>query len=176
MHNVESFSPWLYGITNNKKVKDSFMKERKKDLFISKKQEISKEKYKFICDKYSGHILERRGFETKPSSSLVSKQLVYLTTTAAEEIAVYTKEDDIFKLLSNHTDDDAQFFNVDILDALHTLHYFEAMRYGYDMIYRDSSFLEGVNPLKPCEYKIDHFSLFMRLFGNTVDVENIIKE
>ena len=175
LHGIDSFSPWLYAITDNKKLKDSFIYERKKDMFISKKKEMTKEEYKLFSASHSGHVLGRRGFETKSSSSLSRSEIVYLTSTNAEESSVYTKEEEIFSLLGKNTDESAIFFKPKLLDALNMLHYFESMKFENIMTMRNDYFLEGVNHLKQGEYRMDYFGVFMYLYGKSIDIKAIIK-
>ena len=176
LHNIDGFSPWLYAFTDSKKLNDSFIKERKKDMFTSVKKEITEEEFLSIKKKYSGHILRRRGFTTKSSSSISSKVTIKITATEAEEIEVYTKEDMCMDVLSKHTDDEAQYFNDDIINALHILHYFEALSYNQEKVYGFRNFfLEGLPPFEVTNYSIDHFSIFMMLYGRTIDRDYLMK-
>lgn len=175
LHNIDGHSPWMYAFTDKKELKDSFIKERKKDKFIAVKKDITEDEFKKLKKNYSGHILGRRGFETKSSSSSSTKIIVKMTCTQAEEESVYTKEDTCFSVLAKYTDEISRYFNDELILALHKLHYFEAEQYEkQNVIGMRDYFLEGLPPFEITDYSIDYFGVFLMLYGNTLDKKELL--
>lgn len=170
----DGLEPYLYAITDKKDLRDSFFQERKKSMFISKKKEITKDKYTIICSRYSQYILGRKGYKTKSFSSLNDTEIVYLVSTNKEESSIIEKEDKVFLHIGQFTDEDAKYFNDEILKALDTLMYFDMYKYTNLMYNIDDYFTSGIC-IMPDKYKLDEFGVFLYLFGNTLDKERIIK-
>lgn len=173
--NEPPISPFLYAFTTKKYLRDSFKEERKKDIFVIKEKEISKQEYKNLLQHNKQYELGRRGYETKASSSSLSKKVqIYLTSTEYEEMDVFVKADHVFTELGKYTDPYAKAFNSDVLRALHNLHYFEIMKFCD----ADDYFLGGISEFsfeRASNVNIDSFSIFMKLYGSTLDLKNLLK-
>ena len=168
--------PSLYAITDKKKLKNSFIKERKKDIFTVKEKEVTKEELTMILRNHSSYLLGRHGFETQSmSSDLPKKCYIYLTTTFKEEIDVVEKEDSIFLYLGKLIDDDAKFFNEKLLKALNELHYFEIYKFVNQIYMYNDYFVKGVEEIYTGKYKLDLFSVFLFLYGDTLDKKGLIE-
>ena len=173
----ENIHPFLYAITDKKRLKDSFMKERKKSLFVVKEKSVTKEQFLNICKNHGRYLLGRRGFYTNsPSSSFSAKSIIYLTTTEYEEMDVITKEDTVILELGRYTDEDARAFNVKLLKALHELHYFEIYKFVNDYYCQDDYFVKGISSFSSNNYQIDMFGVFLYLYGHTLDKKGLIKD
>ena len=142
-HGINGFQPFLYAFTNDKKIKESFMKERKKEMFACTTKELTEKEYKRLCNHNSGYILGRRGFETKSSSSFNDKTNVFITATMAEEISVYSAEDKVMVQMSKFIDYESRYFNSDILKALSVLLYFNIQKFTLNGL--NDWFLEGLS-------------------------------
>lgn len=172
-----NFQPFLYALTDKKKLKDSFMKERKKSMFVVKEKELTKDEFINVCKHHGNYILDKRGFETKsPFKKLSNTSVIWLTATDYEEIDVIKKEDTVLLELSRFMDNEAKAFNSDILKALNKLHYFEIYKFINEVQCHHSYFVSGVDTFIAEKYKIDMFSVFLYLYGDTLDMEGLINE
>lgn len=170
----DDIRPFLYAITDKKKLKDSFMNERKKSLFVVKEKEMTREAFLNVCKYHGKYLLGKRGFETRsPFPDVSSSTIIWLTTTDYEEMDVFTKEDSVILSLGKFTDDIACAFNKDLLKSLDMLHYFEIYKFVNDRRY--SYFVEGVDLFSSDKYRIDMFGVFLYLYGETLDKEGLIK-
>lgn len=163
-------NPHLYAITDKKDLKNSFMEERKKSLFVVKKKELEKDEYKEFIRNHSTYLLGRRWFETKPSSSnsLEKRAVAYITATQSEEMDVFMKMDDVLLEISKFTDEASIAFNTKLLHALNKLMYFEIKKYR-EIIYNTYNyFTDGVEYAPISDIKIDALGVFLYLYGNTM--------
>ena len=171
----QDIHPFLYAITDKKKLKDSFVKERKKSLFVVKEKDMTKEQFLQLCSQHGKYLLGKRGFETQsPFPELSSSSVIWLTTTDYEEMDVFTKEDTVLVSLGRYTDDIACAFKKELLKALDLLHYFEIYKFVNDRRY--SYFVEGVDLFSSENYRIDMFGVFLYLYGDTLDKEGLLKD
>lgn len=171
----ENIHPYLYALTDKKKLKDSFIKERKKDMFIVKEKDISKSDFFILCKTHSKYLLNRHAFETNsPFKNISEKAVIYLTTTDYEEMDVIMKEDKVILDISRFTDYEAKAFNKDLLIALNNLHYFEINKFAN--IHENNYFLSGVKTFDISNYRIDMFGVFLYFYGNTLDKNGLMKE
>ena len=163
-------APFLYAITDNKKLKNSFMKERKKSLFVVKEKEMEKEEFKEILKFHDKYLLGRHGFETKHVSSnkFEKSTNVFLTTTRYEEMDVFTKSDKVILEIGRLTHEYAKCFNTKMLKALDTLHYFEIYKFKNDVFEDYDYFVDGVEPFSINNNRIDSLGVFLYLYGNTL--------
>jgi len=168
--------PFLYAITDKKKLRDSFMKERKKSMFIVREKIMNKEEFLEICKHHSRYLLGERGFETNsPFPKLSSSSVIWLTTTDYEEMDVITKEDAVILDLGKYTDDISVAFNKDLLSALEKLHYFEIYKFVNEVQCFHNYFVAGVDTFSSSRYHIDMFGVFMYLYGDSLDMEGLLK-
>ena len=173
----ESFEPFLYAITDKKKLKDSFVKERNKHMFVVKEKELTKDEFTIICSNHGKYILGRRGFETQSHSpNLQSKSVIYITTTFQEEMDVIEKDDTIFLSLGKFTDECAKYFNKKLLAALNTMYYFEIYKFVNEVYCYHDYFVRGVDTFTTENYKIDMFGVFLYLYGDSLDKEGLLKD
>ena len=165
-------APVLYAITDKKELKNSFVEERKKSLFVVKKREISKDEFIELMKQHSSYLLGRRGFVTKPSSeysALKKLEVVYITATQYEEMEVFTKTDSVILDLSKYTDEISACFNRKLIEALYTLKYYDVVSYCNNMLNTYNYFTEPlVNVGEDCDYRIDELGVFIYLFGYTM--------
>ena len=176
--NDKVFEPFLYAITDNKKYAKSFLKERKKSMFVCKEKYVSDKEYKDIFSKHSGYLLNRRGFLTKSyNNSLKGTEIAYLTTTNKEEMDVYLKADSVMQMLCKYTDNISYAFNNELLNALNTLHYFEILKFKEEKTSYIDDFLSCIHDIdmRSCfgDFKMDELSVFLYLYGNTIDEKNL---
>lgn len=177
-HGKHVAEPYLYAVTDKKELKDSFLLERKKSMFIAKKKDIDKSEYKHFIAEHSGYVLGRRGFETSTSSSSFNRTHVYLTATAREEMDVYVNADRAVLEVGKYTKEYSRCFNSNILRALDTLHYFEIYKFrNNEEFHYDDYFVAGVTQfsLDSGAYVVDGFTVFMFLYGETIDRKEILK-
>ena len=166
--------PYLYAVTDKKHLKEQFLKERKKDMFTAVKKDISSKHYKEFLVKNHSYELGRRGYETSSPNSLLKREYVYLISTAYEEMDVFMKADKVILEIGKYTDEVARTFNKKLLVALHKLHYFEIYKFcNWDQY---DYFVNGVECFKSDEYMIDSFSVFLYLYGNTLDKKGMIND
>lgn len=169
--------PYLYALTDKKKLKNSFMKERKKSMFVVKEKTMERSDFLNICKTHSKYLLAERGFETNsPFRHLSSSTVIWLTTTDYEEMNVITKEDVVILELGKYTDDISRAFNTDLLKALDKLHYFEIYKFVNEVQCHHSYFVAGVDTFSASKYRIDMFGVFMYLYGSTIDREGLLKD
>jgi hypothetical protein len=175
-HDGNGINPYLYAVTDNKELKNSFIKERKKNLFTVVKKDLNQKDYKSFINEHHGYVLGRRGYETSASSSL-SKIHVFLTSTMNEEMDVYTKADMVILDVGRNTQEYCCCFNEKLLNALNILHYFEIYKFKNkeEYLYEDY-FVNGVQPFRSDNYDIDSLGVFMYLYGHTLDRKEIGKE
>lgn len=166
-------TPSLYAITDDKNLKNSFMEERKKSLFIVKQKEIDKKDYKNFISRHDGYLLGRRCFETKSSSSelLKNRAVAYITATWSEEMRVHTSMDKVVLEISRFTDEYSGAFNKKILSALNTLLYFDVLAYKCDMTGNSSYLTSGFNYLPPNDFRIDALGVFLYYYGYTMSTD-----
>ena len=173
-------TPYLYAVTDKKYLKDSFMKERKKNMFKSIKKDMSKDTYKKFLYEHKSYELGRRGFQTNPASSdnLYKKQQVYLTATGYEEMDVFMKSDKVILEVGKLTHEYAETFNRELLEALHKLHYFEIYKFRNRELYDyDPEFTMGVSSFNESyDYDIDNLGVFIYLYGNTLDKKELMRD
>lgn len=169
--------PFLYAITDKKKLKESFMKERKKSMFVVKEKIMTKDEFLEICKHHGRYLLAERGFETSsPFPKLSSSSVIWLTTTDYEEMDVITKEDVVILELGKFTDDESKAFNKDLLQALDKLHYFEIYKFINEVQCHHNYFVAGVDTFTTEKYHIDMFGVFMFLYGDSLDMEGLLKD
>lgn len=90
------------------------------------------------------------------------------------------KDDDAIIELAKHTDEISKYFNEELLLALTELRYFEAYKFSNTYISNTHDyFVEGVsidNFIGSVGgLGIDYLGLFLYLYGNTIDNEEIVK-
>ena len=179
-HGKHVNTPFLYAVTDNKELKDTFIKERKKNMFKVMKKDIKKDDYKQFLYDHKSYELGRRGFETRSSSSnnlLCKKEYVYLVATGYEEMEVYVKSDTVILEIGKYTREYAQTFNKKILHALNKLHYFEIYKFRNREVYHyEDEFVSGVIPFEKDDFVIDSLGVFLFLYGNTLDIGGIKHE
>lgn len=166
-------APILYAITDKKELKNSFIEERKKSLFVIKSREISKDEFRDLMREHSSYLLGRRGFVTKPSSEysgLQKTDVVYITASQFEEMEVFTKTDSIVLDISRYTDEIAACFNRKVMKALYTLKYYDIVSYRNNMLNTYNYFTEPLINVDDdnCDYRIDELGVFIYLFGHTM--------
>lgn len=158
-------TPFLYAITSNKKLKDSFLRERNPKLFFCRKKELDKEGENILCLQSRGKILTKQAFTTRNSDG---NQEVELIVTADEDMGTYTHDTDILKIVSKFIDHEVCNVTDDILKALNTLSYFTIMNYVSEI---SDPFLDGVEVEEPFNgFSFDRLGVFIKLFGDTLNI------
>lgn len=165
-------SPSLYAITDKKDLKNSFMKERKKSLFVVKERELNKDEYNEIMKSSRSYLLGRRGFVTKPSSgysTLKERCEVYLTATSKEEMDVFIKTDAVMLEVSKYTDEVSEVFNTKLMKALNTLKYYDLLAYRNNVYNTYSYFTQPLeSTISSSDFKIDELGVFLYFYGYTL--------
>ena len=174
-HGKNIDTPYLYAITDNKRIKDKFFRERKKSMFKSIEKDMDKNLYKKFLSEHKSYELWRRGFETSSPDGLGKKAHIFLIATAYEEMNVVTQNDRVIMEIGKYTDEIARTFNKDLLKALNKLYYFEIYKFCNSDFYGcNDYFVRGVIPFKSEDFCIDSFSVFLFLYGDTLDKKVII--
>ena len=177
--NSISDSPFLYAFTEKKNLKDTFLEERKKDMFICKKHDITEKEYKELKSNHGSSLyLTRKGFRT--SHTIGEMDIVYMTIILGEDMDVFTNSDKVISEIAKYTDPISRSFNKELLKALDTLEYFNIQKFSSTPTDEDW-FLRGVGDyasfdFKGADIRIDEFSLFLYFFGNTIDYDYIMKK
>lgn len=173
--------PILYAITNKKYIKDNFVNERKKDMFVVKSKEMPKDEITDFLNTNNRYVLGIRGFETSCEVlGKVSRTHVYLTTTVSEEMDSFIRSDIAILEMAKKTDSYSKYFNNKLINALNKLKYFEIYKFKEETYesYSDKYFenISAFDNYHNGKYCIDSFGVFMFLYGNTIDSKFILKD
>ena len=159
--------PELYGVTDNKEIRDVFLKDRDKTLFISLKKDFTKKDYKLFLSDHYGYELKYRNFDTddEKANGPLGKS-VSIVTTFNEEMQTYLKQDRVYEILAEYTNDFVTLFNDELLEALNLLGYFNI----YKFCHVCDEFVAGVQSFDSdidFPFKVDSFGLFLHMYGHT---------
>lgn len=78
----------LYAFTDKKELADEFMKTRDMEKFLLVKDDLSKEEYRFLKDKFRGCIITKTQFRTRSTEAFGESTLVDVVCTWSEEESV----------------------------------------------------------------------------------------
>jgi hypothetical protein len=166
--------PFLYAITDDKELCQTFLETRRSDLFEAVKKDLKKEDYKYFLRDHLSLKLGIKKFRTKSKKdSLSNESIVEIVTTDAEEMDIFMRADETVLEIGKYTQKYPQLFNKKLLGALLTLHYFEIYKFCVDC---DDPYLSGVDIFDWTTYKIDELGIFLYLYGNTLDKKKLMKE
>lgn len=162
----EGLTPTLYAVTDKKKLKDSFLRERNPKLFFCKKKSLNKYEDLNVKEILRRRMLHKSFLITKDD---IGKHEVKIVLTEDEELECYTGDSIALKEISKHVDYQMMYANDDLLKSLNTLLYFHILN-TYEN--RDNPFLDcNPTPIFDVNYSVDTLGLFIKLYGYTLKKE-----
>jgi len=169
--------PFVYGITDDKKIKDKFWDQRKHSKFYIKEFSVPKKEYLNALKSYSQLLLLDHGLLTKSKDSITGLGTIPIIITSDEEIKLYTSQDRLTIEMGKMTKPYCKTFKPKLLEALYDLQYF------YFRAMQESPIVEPFLPELDRVFQdnwpfqaIDEFGVFMMLFGNTLNLKKILKK
>ena len=146
-----SEEPYLYAITDKKKLLKKFKIQRNMDKFHVSEHEMDRDGFLEVCKNHSMYFLCERGIYT---SSICNDRYVQgfidLVITSKEDMEIVQSEDKFYMMLENRfTRTPIEAFNKELLIALNELGYFHVYKYSLTIHGFNTSFLEGINIEEP---------------------------
>ena len=149
----------IYAYTEDKEYADKFIEDRNMDMFIYKKQNVSKSEFKDIKSKYWKYQLKEGSFYTFTNSEIREKVIVTIICTWAEESSIQINGDKMWQEYSRNLFDCKAFKSeyIRALEKLLFVKFYTFYNLKYD-VYADYFYNPYVNAYSAEELIYDDFS------------------